>query len=239
VPQELHYLTENALLPYLQQKLGLNDVLVVREVHLSGLTEAAAGERIADIMLGDNPIVGITAKRGQHTIRIAATGPSKEGADALIAPLLDLINQRFVGHLLGETSLEHRVGELLQQNSVRLALLENDVRAPVYRALAQTPGGNEALALVHLQPAIVPDPSDTEAMVRALARQQLAPETTLSLVVLIERSTNNFRTAHLALASKQAGDEMYLARGVDFGLAQAHDFVATGALEMLRRWLEQ
>ncbi len=239
VPQELHYLTEHALLPYLQQKLGLNDVLIVREIHLSGLTEAAAGERIADIMLGDNPIVGITAKRGQHTIRIAATGPSKEGAEALIAPLLDLINQRFVGHLLGATSLEQRVGELLQASGARLALLENDVRAPVYRVLAQRDGGTEALALMQIRPEIVPPPNDAEAMVRSLARQQLAPGITLSLVVLIEQSNANFRTVHLAVASAQTADDVYLARGVDFGLAQAHEFVATGALDMLRRQLEQ
>jgi molybdopterin-biosynthesis enzyme MoeA-like protein len=238
VPQELHYLTENALLPYLQQELGLNEVLVVREVHLSGLTEAAAGERIADIMLGNNPIVGITAKRGQHTIRIAATGPSKQGADALIEPLLDLINQRFVGHLLGETSLEERVGELLQQAGVRLALLENDMRAPVYRALVGTESGRKALTLVQIRPGIVPL-ADTETMARSLAQQQLTSEATLSLVVLIERSDNNFRTVHFAVSGAQLRDGLYFARGVDFGLAQAHDFVATGALEMLRRWLEQ
>jgi hypothetical protein len=75
-------------------------------------------------------------------------------------------------------------------------------------------------------------------MVRSLARQRLVSGATLSLVVLIEQSSDNFRTAHLAVASEETGNDLYLARGVDFGLAQAHDFVATGALEMLRRRLE-
>ena len=43
VPQELHYLTEHALLPYLREQHNLADVLVVHEVRVSGLTEAEAG----------------------------------------------------------------------------------------------------------------------------------------------------------------------------------------------------
>jgi competence/damage-inducible protein CinA-like protein len=239
VPQELIYLTEHALLPYLREHHGLNDVLVVRELRVSGLTEADAGERIADIMLGENPIVGITAKRGQHTIRIAAKAASHEAAEALIEPFVELIRQRFVGHLLGEETLEERIGRLLAARGVRLALVENDATAPVYRALAQTQAGQQALVSVGIQPQLGADSADCAALARALAADSRTAQADACFVVLIDAGPDSYRTAHFALGTSQpTAAPMYLARGFDWGLPQVSDFVATTGLEILRRWLE-
>jgi nicotinamide-nucleotide amidase len=238
VPQELIYLTEHALLPYLRDQHGLNEVLLVRELQVSGLTEAAAGERIADIMLGTNPIVGITAKRGQHTIRIAAQAAGRAAAEALIEPLVAVIQERLAGHLLGEETLEQRVGRLLAERNVRLALVENDIAAPVYRVLSQTPAGRQALVDVALQPTVTAHAGNYAAQARALAASLAPVDADARLVVLIESSNGSYKTVHFALGTPQAEDSLYLARGFDWGLAQASDFVATAALELLRRWLE-
>jgi competence/damage-inducible protein CinA-like protein len=239
VPQELHYLTEHALLPYLQQEHGLTDVLLVREVRLVGLTEAAAGERISDIMLGDNPVVGITAKRGQHTIRVAAHGSGREAALALIEPLVQTIRERFVGHLLDDETLEQRVGRLLNERGLRVALLETDIEAPIFRALSQTEAGRHALLDVRLQPTRTLG-GDEEAEVRALA-EDLARGERLGLAAVagyaLDEGDNDYRTVYVALAGG-AGPPAVFSRGIDYGLAQASDFVATMALEALRRRLE-
>src|SRR5437763_631114 len=79
---------------------GVNDIIVVREVIVAGLPESVAGERIFEMMNLPNPVVGITVKRGQHTIRIAATATSREDAEALIAPLVATIEERFVGYIV-------------------------------------------------------------------------------------------------------------------------------------------
>jgi len=237
VPQELHYLTEHALLPYLQEEHGLTDVLLVREVRLIGLTEAAAGERISDIMLGDNPVVGITAKRGQHTIRIAGRGPGREGALALIEPLVQTIRERFVGYLLDDETLEQRVGRLFAEQGVRLALLETDIDAPIYRALTQTASGRQALADVQLQPTLTLD-GDDEGQARALA-EDLSTNATLGLAAVAAHGEGegDYRTVYVALAGGDRPTAVF-SRGIDYGLAQASDFVATMALEALRRRLE-
>ena len=234
VPQELQYLTETALLPYLRDEHGLRDVLVVREIHVSGLTEAAAGELIADMILGDNPVVGITAKRGQHTIRIAAQGSSAEAAEALIAPLVAAINERFAGHLLGDATLEQHVGQLLAERGVRLALVENDLTAPGFGALASTDGGRSVLAGVTVDAAIGAGQATAE-VAAALAAAPLVAPATARLVVLVEPGAQAWRTVHLALAQDDGAAPRTLARGIDFGLPQAHAFVATTALELLRR----
>lgn len=239
VPQELHYLTEHALLPYLREQHGLNQVLVVREVHLSGITEAEAGERIADIMLGENPVVGITAKRGQYIIRIAATGTSQEAADALIAPLVAMINERFQGLILGDERLEQRVARLLAEQNVRLALVEDTLAGPIYRALTQTPQGLAALtqATLAAEGSLASAEYQQAVRDRAIAAAQLPA--TLGLVALTEPGQGAFKTIHLALSEGQPESTRYFSRGVDFGLAQASEFVATAALELLRRWLER
>lgn len=234
VPQELHYLTEHALLPYLRDQHGLDDVLVVREIHLSGLTEAAAGERIADIMLGDNPMVGITAKRGQHTIRIAAKGQGQAAAEALIAPLAQTIEERFKGYLLGDEKLEQRVGRLLRERGVRLTLIEDNVAAPVFRALTSTDNGRQAVEKALLGPQSDTAPSNYQDAARAFAEGDAA-----RLAVLTEPGSDSFRTVHVAVNLGQGQEPSYLTRGIDFGLAQAQDFVATTALELLRRALER
>jgi len=77
-----------------------------------------------------NPVVGITTKHGQHTIRIAATANDREAAEAMIAPLVETIKERFGGHLLGSESLEQRVGRLLAAHGLGLALREASPQAP-------------------------------------------------------------------------------------------------------------
>ncbi|HEX6291994.1 MAG TPA: molybdopterin-binding protein [Herpetosiphonaceae bacterium] len=239
VPDELMYLTEHALLPYLREHHGLSEVLVVRELRVTGLTEAAAGERIAEIMLGENPIVGITAKRGQHTIRIAAKAGSHEAANALIEPLVELIRERFGGHLLGEETLEQRVGGLLAEHQLRLALVETEPSAPVYRGLSQSAEARQALAHVLIQPHLTPADGDYAGLARALAAQAEEAQADARLAVLIEAGSASFKTVHFALGSSRAGAEpAYLARGFDWGLPQVSDFIATTALDLLRRWLE-
>ncbi|PLS78416.1 MAG: competence/damage-inducible protein A [Chloroflexi bacterium] len=237
VPQELHYLTEHALLPYLREQHNLAEVLVVREVRVSGLTEAEAGERIADIMLGDNPVVGITAKRGQHTIRIAAQGPSKAAAEALITPLVATINERFVGFLMGEETLEQRVGRLLAERGIKLELVETEIAAPVYRALTQTTAGAQALAQVTIRPSQTNPESASREYAQALATAGNREPATARLAVVAEAGGEPIRNVHVALAAPNETPR-YDTRGIDFGLAQAHDFVASTALELLRRWLE-
>ncbi len=54
------------------------------------------------------------------------------------------------------------------------------------------------------------------------------------LVVLVEQADAAIKPVHFALRTSN-GEQHYFVRGIDFGLAQADDFVATTALDLLRR----
>lgn len=234
VPQELQFLADNALLSFLRDELHQTDVLLVREIRLSGLTEALAGERIADIMLGDNPVVGITAKRGQYTIRIAGRANSRDAAEALVEPLVETVRSRFAGYVLDDELLEQRVPRLMAERGLRLVVVEDTPEAPIFRAWTSGDAGRATLARATIN---IEARNDTEAAARELALEAAAGGA-IGLAALTARGDGSFANLHIALAGGES-PPLTLARGVDFGLAQAHEFVATAALELLRRRLEQ
>ena len=244
VPQELEYLTEHGLLPYLRDEHGLRNVIVVREVRVSGLPESVAGERIADMMNLDNPVVGITAKRGQHTIRIAATAATAADAEVMIAPLVAAIEQRFGEHLLGSETLEERVVRLIGECKVSLCLREG-LQAPLYHRLESARGGLAVLerGAVRLERWRVDEgslePSALEQAARALlAANPAGRENGLAVVVMPEddRPDADYCTVHFMLTD--GGRTEYSTRGFDLRISQGYDLVAASALELLRRWCE-
>lgn len=267
VPSELQWLTENALVPYLRAEHGANTVRVVREVRVSGLSEAAAGERIAEFFALSNPIVGITAKGGQHTIRLAASAASRDGAEALIAPLVAIIAERFGPHLLDTEKLEERVGRLLQEQGVSLLLYETLIQAPVFKLLQATLGGRSALErggglLQRMRGQ--PEQAGVEQIVQQLwqrgvglgfgstGMQALEDATSaegsdaafaedqairLALAVIAAEVVPGAMTP-VQLAITDGTSSDYVARDFDLNLASGYDILAVGAMELLRRRLE-
>ncbi|MBA3943107.1 MAG: CinA family nicotinamide mononucleotide deamidase-related protein [Herpetosiphonaceae bacterium] len=242
VPSELKWLTEHALLPFLREQKGVNTVRVVREVHVSGLTEAAAGERIAEFFNLPNPVVGITAKGGQHTIRLAASANTREEAEALIAPLLATMTERFGTHLLADEKLEEHVGRLLAQQPMVLHLRETLVKAPVFQLLASVEGGRAALKagsviitastrpLTQLQ-------VEHEAQVAAQQAGKVASPV-FGLAAMCEgQAAEGSTLVHLALSDGITTE--YAARGFDLHIETGYDILAVSAVEMLRRRLER
>jgi competence/damage-inducible protein CinA-like protein len=243
VPSELEYLTENALLPYLRDHHGMRDVIVVREVRVAGLPESVAGEHIAEMMNLANPVVGITAKRGQHTIRIAATASSRAEAEALIAPLVATIEQRFGEHLVGDETLEQQVARLLAEQDIALLLHETLTYAPVFRALAAVPNGEAAIArgalIVRASEARQPlDQASLEQTASALLREQTPVHghaVALLAIAGIRETVGEYTPVHFVVTN---GDRaLYATRGFDLNIGAGYDLVAGGALDLLRRWL--
>lgn len=243
VPSELEYLMEQALLPYLRDEHGMRDVIVVREVRVAGLPESVAGEYIAEMMNLPNPIVGITAKRGQHTIRIAATATNQAEAEALIAPLVATIEQRFGDHLLGDETLEQQVGRLLSEQDVALLLRESIAYAPVFRALASVPSGEAALARGGL---IVRRWDDQAALDQAMLERitctllhDQAPAAGHPLVLLSVTGTPDAGSEYIPVHFLASDGErsLYATRGFDLNVSAGSDLVAGAALDLLRRWL--
>jgi hypothetical protein len=152
--------------------------------------------------------------------------------------LVAAINERFVGYLMGAESLEQRVTRLLAERGIKLELVETEILAPVYRALTQTQAGEQALAKITVMPNVVSSGGTSGQAAQALAAAAEPTPSAATLVVVTEAGPEPIRNVHVALASGELEAPLYVTRGIDFGLAQAQDFVAATALELLRRWLE-
>ena len=240
VPYEMRYLFEQAVLPYLREERGVTAVILVKTLHATGMGESAIGELIADLMLQENPTVGISAKQARYELRIGARADSQAEAEALIAEAEATIVARLGSYLIGAEPLADRVVRLLREQGLGIALHECASAAPTFRALSAVPGGNERIRGVLIQP--IAYPVDEQAVTDlALAGAISAAErwhAELGLAAQTASSIDpNGRTAVSVALATPAGLLQQVTRRYDLRQAEGWDFVATLALDLIRRHL--
>ena len=101
VPNEMEYLLREAVIPYLQERFHLNEVIKIRVLHCAGLGEGMIDEKIADLEMLSNPTVGLAAHTGVVDIRIAAKAGDEARADAMIADIEGQIRERLGNVVFG------------------------------------------------------------------------------------------------------------------------------------------
>jgi nicotinamide-nucleotide amidase len=101
VPREMETLLADAIVPYLQKRFALHEVIKIRTLHISGIGEGALDELVGDLEALNNPTVGLTAHSGIVDIRIAAKATSPAEADILIAEIEQDIRKRLGKNLFG------------------------------------------------------------------------------------------------------------------------------------------
>ncbi len=138
VPRELYYLTEHAVVPYLQKRLGRQDFLVTRVLRTVGIGESRVDQAIADLETSSNPTVGLAAHPGQTDIRIVAKAPTQAEAEAMVAGFEAQIRDRLrtIIFATGETTLEEVVAGLLAQRGAQVAAAETITQGEITRRLS-------------------------------------------------------------------------------------------------------
>ena len=81
----MEHILHESIIPYLQKRYDLRQLIKVRILHCAGLGEGAIDERIGDLELLTNPTVGLAAHTGVVDVRIAAKAETEDQAFALIA----------------------------------------------------------------------------------------------------------------------------------------------------------
>ena len=94
VPREMEYLLTRSVVPYLQKRFALHEVIKIRTLHTSGLGEGVVDEKIGDLETLTNPTVGLSAHSGVIDIRIAAKAGTEAEADGMITALEQDIRSR-------------------------------------------------------------------------------------------------------------------------------------------------
>jgi nicotinamide-nucleotide amidase len=101
VPNEMEHVLHESMIPYLQKRFNLNEIIKIRILHCSGLGEGMIDEKIGDLEMLSNPTVGLAAHTGVVDIRIAAKANNETEADTLIAVVEAQVRERLGDFVFG------------------------------------------------------------------------------------------------------------------------------------------
>lgn len=249
VPREMKYLLDEAVVPWLQTRLNLQETLIKALVlRTAGIGESTIDDAIGDLMKTSNPTVGLAAHTGQTDIRITAKAATEEEADALIESVEQELRQR-LGEFIygtGDLPIEDAIIELCMQSGTTLAacevatdgtlavrLDEADPSRLVFNGGYAT--GSENELAMHL-------PVNTQAPVTQAAEEAARltredKQTTLGLAIIArplrEDMEEGMGGIALAVASEDGVKSRYYA--FDERRLEANNFAVAQVLAMARR----
>lgn len=130
VPNEMEQILHDAIIPYLQKRFDLKQIIKVRVLHCSGLGEGTIDEKIGDLETLANPTVGLAAHTGIVDVRIAAKAEDEARADALIAEIENVVRQRLGNVVYGADAdrLESVTMDALRQRGWTMVAVERGLR---------------------------------------------------------------------------------------------------------------
>jgi nicotinamide-nucleotide amidase len=140
VPRELEYLMTHRVIPYLQQRVGSQAVIVAKVLRTCAVGESRIDSLITDLMTGSNPTVGLLAHSGQVDVRITAKAGSRDQAAALIAPVEADVRRRLGAAVYGEgtQTLDEVLDALLAESGHTVAVLDTVTAGQLERMLPLT-----------------------------------------------------------------------------------------------------
>jgi hypothetical protein len=123
----MEYILHESIVPYLQQRFKLNEIIKIRILHCAGLGEGLIDEKIADLEMLSNPTVGLAAHTGVVDIRIAAKARTEAEADEMIAVIEQDVRQRLGDVVFGadEDRLEEATLSAVAARGWTLVALES------------------------------------------------------------------------------------------------------------------
>jgi nicotinamide-nucleotide amidase len=140
VPAEMEHVLHESVIPYLQKRFKLDEVLKVRVLHCAGLGEGMIDEKIADLETLRNPTVGLAAHTGVVDVRIAAKAKTEHEADTMIAEVEAQVRERLGNIVFGadDDRLESVALEAVASRGLRLAAIESGLDGLLARKVPHT-----------------------------------------------------------------------------------------------------
>ena len=140
VPNEMEHILHESVIPYLQKRFELSEIIKIRVLHCSGLGEGMIDEQIADLETLSNPTVGLAAHTGVVDIRIAAKAKNETEADEMIAQIENQIRERLGEVVFGadEDTLEDVVLNTVAKRGWTLVGIESGLDGLLARKIPHT-----------------------------------------------------------------------------------------------------
>jgi nicotinamide-nucleotide amidase len=140
VPHEMEHILHESMIPYLQKRFDLSQIIKIRVLHCAGLGEGMIDEKIADLEMLSNPTVGLAAHTGVVDIRIAAKAKNESEADAMIAQIENQVRERLGDVVFGadEDELEDVVLNTVAKRGWTLIGIESGLDGLLARKIPHT-----------------------------------------------------------------------------------------------------
>lgn len=134
-----------ANLPRILAELGGGRVIHSRTVRVAGLGEAAAEEKLLDLLESTNPTVAPYAKSAEVHFRVTAEAATVEAAEAQIAPMVQELKERLFPYVYGmdDETLESSVVRDLVSEKSTLSVAESCTGGGLGARIASVPGASE------------------------------------------------------------------------------------------------
>jgi molybdopterin-biosynthesis enzyme MoeA-like protein len=154
-----------SIIPYLQKRFNLNELIKIRVIHCSGIGEGMIDEKIADLEKLSNPTVGLAAHTGVVDIRIAAKAKTESEADAMIAEVEKQVRERLGLVVFGadEEKLEDVVLDLIAKRGWKLVAVESGLEGSLSRRLPRAMSSSDNLTLDSLTQALRAAQAESQA----------------------------------------------------------------------------
>ena len=140
VPNEMEHILHESIVPYLQKRFNLNEIIKVKILHCAGLGEGTIDEKIADLETLNNPTVGLAAHTGVVDIRIAAKAKNEAEADEMIGRIESDVRERLGVGVFGadEDTLEDVALTAAASRGWSLIGLESNLNGLLARKIPHT-----------------------------------------------------------------------------------------------------
>jgi nicotinamide-nucleotide amidase len=144
VPREMETLLTDTVLPYLQKKFNLHEIIKIRTLHISGLGEGMIDDKVGDLETLTNPTVGLTAHPGIVDIRIAAKAETEAEAQKMIEAVEADVRARLGNNVYGadEDTLEKSALDAAAERGWTVAGFESNLSGVLLTRLSR--GGHAA-----------------------------------------------------------------------------------------------
>jgi competence/damage-inducible protein CinA-like protein len=140
VPNEMEHILHESVIPYLQKRFDLNEIIKIKVLHCAGLGEGMIDEKIADLETLSNPTVGLAAHTGVVDIRIAAKAKDEAEADDMIAKIEGDVRERLGEAVFGadEDTLEDETLNAVAGRGWSLIGIESNLNGLLARKIPRT-----------------------------------------------------------------------------------------------------
>ena len=158
VPFELKWLFDNQVMPYVQAKFNLSEIITYRVLKVADMGESSVDDRIGPLIANSrNPTVGVLAHPGQVDVRIAAKAANFAEAMKLIEPVDGEVRRLLGRHVFAtdEETMEDTVRNLLQDKGKTIAVYEDLTGGLVSERLQQAGSERFVEGIISTRPASI------------------------------------------------------------------------------------